>query len=229
MKLRLLIALVIMASAAFALPVVYVDPFNATFQDVVCTSFGAPCTDRTTDAEEAAPETYGGYREMFINRPGTSRSVAGTVWPAEEFLEFAQGVGGSSILQVFWSAGVNHEELNWDVTVYNTDTFELMAQSDMGMMASLTINSNGAAGTPYVFAIPATSVWTLIQIPFSAFTGVTFTDVDEIVLTLDGTSQPAADAGVQYLAIGTPEPGSLLLIGGGLLGLSLLRRRMRRA
>lgn len=231
MKMRLLIALVVLASAAFALPVVYVDPFSTTMQRV-CVDETDPYCATSSPSAIAASETIGGWRYMAISRNGADGIVTGRVIPSVSFLSFAQDVASSGVLETWW-AGAGEADMNLDITEAPTGEelkkFELRVRSDLGVIASLMLVTNGVAGTPVMFTIPATSVWTIVEIPYSAFVGQDLTDVDRIVLVLDGTNHPESDVAIDYLGLATPEPGSLLMIGGGLLGLCLLRRRLRRA
>jgi len=227
MKTRLLIALVLLASAAWAGPIYYIDTFDTTVQGV-CYLPVYSCI--VLNSTVSAPEAVGGVRAMHLN-PITG-SVAGSVNPpSQPFLSFSQDVASSGILDVVW-AGTSG--LNLDLTQEDGQWFMMRVHSDNGMSGVLTLVTlvgSVPTSSSATFTIPASApgVWELVYVPLGAFSGANLTQTQSIDLTLDGTSHVEADSAVDYLGVDTPEPGSLLLIGGGLLGLSLLRRRMRRA
>ena len=228
MKMRLLIALALLASAAWAGPIFYIDTFDLT-QQAVCSTGGAiPCV--VLNSTVNAPEAVGGVRTMHLNP--IIGSVMGSVSPpSASYLSFSQDVASSAILDVVWDAGGSG--LGLDLTAGHGEWFMMRVHSDLGMSGVLTLVTMVASAptsSSATFTIPASAagVWEVVYVPFSAFVG-DLTQTRSIDLTLDGTSHVEADSAVDYLGIETPEPGSLLLIGGGLLALNLLRRRVRRA
>jgi hypothetical protein len=105
--------------------------------------------------------------------------------------------------------------------------FVYEASADHNGSVTIVVHNQGDA-TPRSVATPflaADGNFYTYLVPFSAFTalGATLDNVGAIELVIDGETD--LDANVEFLGTTTPEPGSWLMLGGGLAALGLMRKR----
>lgn len=106
---------------------------------------------------------------------------------------------------------------------YGVDiSFYLRAGSEAGYFDTVSYGFTGANALVTVTPVP-TSDWTLYNVHLDAYKlGTT-----RFAFRYTGTTDTANYVGLDSVTVDVPEPASIALMAGGLLGLGALRRRQR--
>jgi len=183
-----------------------------------------PKTDGPT--VQVAPEALGGSRVIQIDR--TSANGGGVL--VDVNLSFLPGLGfstspnttGTALLLYTPAAPV-------DLTEGGTQTgIRVDATSDLGaeLIIQLITTTGTLTGSATVAADPTYAFQSLV-IDYASLVGTgDLTQVGQIAFVINGNSNPGTDVGVRFLGT-IPEPGTALLLAGGLSGLALAGRRRR--
>jgi hypothetical protein len=114
-----------------------------------------------------------------------------------------------------------------DLDISGDATLRLVAGSDLGASVDVTLSDSMGGSAVASFSVPASSPMPL-DIPLSSLAGVDLSSINGISIAVSGPSSVDVEIG----SIGTtvvPEPGSLMLLGLGSLGLAFVGRRRGRA
>lgn len=208
------------ASAADALTI---DTFDGTPQlGGVLGGPNGPKTDGPT--LQLAPEALGGSRVVQLDR--TSANGGGVLGDVN--LSFLPGFGFSTSPNTTGTALIFYTPAApVDVTEGGSQTgIRVDATSDLGaeIIIQLITTTGTLSGTAAVAADPTYAFQSLV-IDYASLVGSgDLTQVAQIAFVINGNAHAGTDVGVRF--IGTiPEPGTALMLAGGLAGLAFAGRR----
>ena len=114
-------------------------------------------------------------------------------------------------------------DLNLDLSAYNAFTWTVLSNDNPANMR-MFLRSNGVDSNDVTKVIAPNMVSTsqTITFDFSDFIGVDFSDIDQIAMVIDGTSD--ADTVVDTFEA-VPEPGTMIALGAGLAAIAARRKR----
>ena len=239
--LRRLPALILLALSPIAWADLMIDDFSASQYFSVS---GAPSGYKSAFNSVADLAILGGERDAFLERTSTnsgsiSMDVNGSFTDAMAYASSPatsgraiityDGTDGSSAFNPTGLGGV-------DLTLGGQyHGLNIHTTSDIGASVTFTIYTDATRYSTYTLPVLADPTFTFVDyfVNWTSFTtgagaasGADFTNVGAITLTMDGTTNPGTDIGIDYFAASVPEPSGAVLLGT--VGLLWLGRRRRR-
>jgi hypothetical protein len=190
-----------------------IDDFNAG-----AVSGTAPI-DVTTTAESS--HIIGGTRQLGVgeNNPFLPHSSVSLV-PGNGFLDYDRQQNGS--FQLGYLAAASTPPMNVDLTVGGGNRFAItLSQVPGSFSITVGVRDNTFFQTSYPFTIEGSGPGTYYM-DFSSFTGVDFTSIGSIALTLGGGSGPGNYRFSGFQVVPEP-PGGAIVVGFALFGFAAVR------
>jgi hypothetical protein len=225
---------ILVPCSAFA--TVYIDHFSAPTGGQSLTLTGVGSASSFTSS--LGSSTLSGSRYLYIDKTSeTGGSYAvdinNSAFPSLMASSLESGAIGSA--KVIWDGNnngvVDYTMAAVDLTeggLNNTIDFRLIANDKPGQ---LTFNfGDGTTSADYTFDLPDyTNTYPLnVSIPFTAWSGVDFSQIKGAGMFLDLLA--SQDLRIDYISTGSdaapvPEPSTFLLLGAGIAGIGIMRRR----
>ncbi len=227
---------ILVPCSAFA--TVYIDQFSSPpgGQALTLTGLGSA----SSFVSNLGASTLSGTRYLNVNKTeGTGGSYAvdinNTAYPGIMASSLESGVNGSA--SVIWDGNgtgiIDYQMAPVDLTeggLNNVIDIRIINNDKPGQ---ITLNfGNGTANSDYTFTLPDYNyTYPLnLSIPFTSWTGVDFSNITGAGMFLDLLA--SEDLRIDYISANStapvPEPSTLLLLGAGIAGIGLMKRRSKK-
>ena len=206
-----------------------IDPFDVNQQ-----------LTSSNSSNVAAADVIGGNRYASINRTsGTLTDSLNINTPTVDVLDLSMSAGDTSDMRLLYDGTSNNPGVNAfslsgiDFTQLGTLTLiRVNLQSDHTNTLTMKVYKDALDFSTATVSYSNDGLFHNYDTPFTSFvatgTGADFTDVKAFDLTISGVAQQDLQMGfISAEADPTPEPTSMLLLGGGLVTLGIVSRRRR--
>lgn len=231
------------------LPILALSIVPASASVIYIDNFGNPQTVNAGDGDPLSnqsgilggPNVLGGARSIEVTKTsGDPELVDSARVNTTGTLTFSLAAADGGYALLIWDgdtdgivnqAGIASTDLSAAGQNYYIG---LSVRSDLAAPITMTFYSGVGNSSSYTFNTPGTGFavpYTNYLIPMSSFvsmsgTGANFAGITAATLFIDGQNQPGVDVQIRnYAAMPTPEPATFGMIGAGLIGLAVFRRR----
>jgi hypothetical protein len=207
-----------------------IDPFADTQQ-----------LTATNSSNVAAPGVIGGQRYASISQTGgILTDTLNIEAPTPNDLNLSMGAGDTSDMRLLYDGTTNTSGVNAfgltgiDFTQLGTLSL-IRVHLESGQSNSLTMSVYADASDYSTATINYSNdgLFHNFDTPFTSFVatglGADFTNVKAFDVTISGVPQQDLQMGFISAESSAPEPSTMLLLGGGLVGLGIFSRRRRRS